>query len=67
MSEQRAAGPLGADVAVTHILVVTDPARSRDFWINVLGAEPPDSGGRHRGADDRGPWVRANSGPRPRR
>ena len=34
------AGPLGADVAVTHILVVTDPARSRDFWVDVLGAEP---------------------------
>jgi catechol 2,3-dioxygenase-like lactoylglutathione lyase family enzyme len=32
-------GPLGADVAVTHILVVADPARSRDFWVGVLGAE----------------------------
>ena len=32
-------GPLGADVAVTHILVVADPARSRDFWVDVLGAE----------------------------
>ena len=32
-------GPLGSDVAVTHILVVTDPVRSRDFWIQVLGAE----------------------------
>jgi catechol 2,3-dioxygenase-like lactoylglutathione lyase family enzyme len=32
-------GPLGPDVAVTHILVVSDPAVSRDFWINVLGAE----------------------------
>jgi catechol 2,3-dioxygenase-like lactoylglutathione lyase family enzyme len=31
-------GPLGADVAVTHILVVADPAASRDFWVNVLGA-----------------------------
>jgi catechol 2,3-dioxygenase-like lactoylglutathione lyase family enzyme len=31
--------PLGADVAVTHILVVADPARSRDFWVGVLGAE----------------------------
>jgi catechol 2,3-dioxygenase-like lactoylglutathione lyase family enzyme len=39
MTEQQPAGPLGADVAVTHILVVTDPARSRDFWVNVLGAE----------------------------
>jgi len=37
--EQQASGPLGADVAVTHILVVDDPARSRDFWVNVLGAE----------------------------
>jgi catechol 2,3-dioxygenase-like lactoylglutathione lyase family enzyme len=37
--QQTAAGPLGADVAVTHILVVTDPARSRDFWVDVLGAE----------------------------
>jgi catechol 2,3-dioxygenase-like lactoylglutathione lyase family enzyme len=26
-------------VAVTHILVVADPARSRDFWVGVLGAE----------------------------
>ena len=33
-------GPLGAGVAVTHILVVADPAASRDFWVNVLGAEP---------------------------
>jgi catechol 2,3-dioxygenase-like lactoylglutathione lyase family enzyme len=32
-------GPLGPDVAVTHILVVSDPAVSRDFWINVLRAE----------------------------
>ena len=32
-------GPLGADVAMTHILVVADPARSRNFWIDVLGAE----------------------------
>jgi catechol 2,3-dioxygenase-like lactoylglutathione lyase family enzyme len=31
--------PLGAEVAVTHILVVADPAASRDFWINVIGAE----------------------------
>jgi catechol 2,3-dioxygenase-like lactoylglutathione lyase family enzyme len=35
----RQSGPLGTDVAVTHILVVTDLARSRDFWIDVLGAE----------------------------
>ena len=33
-------GPLGADVAVTHILVVADPAASGDFWVDVLGAEP---------------------------
>lgn len=32
-------GPLGADVALTHILVVTDPLRSRDFWMNILGAQ----------------------------
>lgn len=32
-------GPFDADVAVTHILVVSDPARSRDFWVDVLGAE----------------------------
>ena len=38
-TEQPPAGPLGADVAVTHILVVADPARSRDFWVDVLGAE----------------------------
>ena len=31
--------PWGADVAVTHILVVSDLARSRDFWVGVLGAE----------------------------
>jgi catechol 2,3-dioxygenase-like lactoylglutathione lyase family enzyme len=37
--EQQATDPLGADVAVTHILVVSDPVRSRDFWVNVLGAE----------------------------
>jgi catechol 2,3-dioxygenase-like lactoylglutathione lyase family enzyme len=37
--EQQATNPLGADVAVTHILVAGDPARSRDFWVNVLGAE----------------------------
>jgi catechol 2,3-dioxygenase-like lactoylglutathione lyase family enzyme len=38
-TDQPPAGPLGADVAVTHILVVADPARSRDFWVDVLGAE----------------------------
>jgi len=32
-------GPLGPGVAVTQILVVTDPAVSRDFWVGVLGAE----------------------------
>ena len=31
--------PLGAGVEVTHILVVADPAQSRDFWVDVLGAE----------------------------
>ena len=39
MEQQQQAGPLGPGVAVTHILVVADPARSRDFWVNVLGAE----------------------------
>ncbi len=39
MVNQEPLGPLGPDVAVTHILVVTDPARSRDFWVDVLGAE----------------------------
>ena len=39
MDQQRPPGPLGADAAVTHILVVTDLARSRDFWVGVLGAE----------------------------
>jgi catechol 2,3-dioxygenase-like lactoylglutathione lyase family enzyme len=31
--------PFDPDVAVTHILVVSDPARSRAFWTDVLGAE----------------------------
>ncbi len=39
MKQPPPAGPLGADVAVTHILVVANPARSRDFWVDVLGAE----------------------------
>ena len=39
MTQQPLAGPLGTGVAVTHILVVADPARSRDFWVDVLGAE----------------------------
>jgi catechol 2,3-dioxygenase-like lactoylglutathione lyase family enzyme/uncharacterized protein YciI len=38
-STEALAGPLGTDVAVTHILVVSDPARARDFWVDVLGAE----------------------------
>ena len=29
MTNQQQVGPLGPDVAVTHILVVTDPARDR--------------------------------------
>jgi len=37
--EQQQVSPFGPDVAVTHILVVADPARSRDFWVEVLGAE----------------------------
>lgn len=32
-------GPFDADVAVTHILVVSDVSRARDFWVGVLGAE----------------------------
>ena len=39
MMTQQPVGPLGGDVAVTHILVVADPARSREFWVDVLGAE----------------------------
>ena len=39
MTQQSAGGPPGTDVAVTHILVVADPARSRDFWVDVLGAD----------------------------
>jgi catechol 2,3-dioxygenase-like lactoylglutathione lyase family enzyme len=39
MMTHQAAGPFGSDVAVTHILVAADPARSRDFWVDVLGAE----------------------------
>ena len=39
MANQQPQGPLGPDAAVTHILVVTDPARSRDFRVDVLGAE----------------------------
>ena len=39
MKQQPPAGPLGSGVAVTHILVVADPARSRDFWVDVLGAD----------------------------
>jgi catechol 2,3-dioxygenase-like lactoylglutathione lyase family enzyme len=39
VTEQPPAGELRPDIAVTHILVVADPARSRDFWVNVLGAE----------------------------
>jgi catechol 2,3-dioxygenase-like lactoylglutathione lyase family enzyme len=35
VNRQQPSSPLGADVAVTHILVVTDPARSRDFWVGV--------------------------------
>jgi catechol 2,3-dioxygenase-like lactoylglutathione lyase family enzyme len=39
MANQQPPGPLGPDVAVTHILVVADPARSREFWVDILGAE----------------------------
>ena len=37
---QPPASPWGTEVAVTHILVVADPGRSRDYWVDVLGAEP---------------------------
>jgi catechol 2,3-dioxygenase-like lactoylglutathione lyase family enzyme len=40
-------GPLGADVAVTQILVVADPAAARNFWVDVLGAELYREYGRH--------------------
>jgi lactoylglutathione lyase len=39
MADQQAPDPLGPGVALTHILVVTDAARSRDFWVDVLSAE----------------------------
>ncbi len=39
MEQQPLVSPFGDDVAVTQILVVTDPAHSRDFWVDVLGAE----------------------------
>jgi catechol 2,3-dioxygenase-like lactoylglutathione lyase family enzyme len=35
----RKASPLGPDIAVTHILVVTDPEASARFWTDVLDAE----------------------------
>ncbi len=36
---EQQVSPFGPDVAVTHILVVADTTRSRDFWVEVLGAE----------------------------
>ena len=39
MEQQPFVTPFGPDVAVTQILVVSDAARSRDFWVEVLGAE----------------------------
>ena len=30
---------LGADVALTHILVVADIDRSRTFWVDIVGAD----------------------------
>src|ERR1700729_3807978 len=54
----RQSGPLGTDVAVTHILVVTDLARSRDFWIDVLGAELyREYGGTSGGPKLAGAWL----------
>lgn len=32
-------GHLGHDLGRQHMLVVTDPARARDFWADVMGAE----------------------------
>ena len=39
MESGEQVSPLGRDVAATHILVVSDPVRSRDFWMQVMGAE----------------------------
>jgi catechol 2,3-dioxygenase-like lactoylglutathione lyase family enzyme len=36
----RQDSPLGPDIAVTHILVASDPSASARFWTDVLGAEP---------------------------
>lgn len=36
---EQSDSPFGPEVAVTHILVVADPVASRDFWVDVLGAE----------------------------
>ena len=46
MAQQPAANALGTDIAVTHILVVADPVRSRDFWVDVLARGVPRDGGR---------------------
>src|ERR1700749_3825678 len=63
MMTYQTAGPLGADVAVTHILVVADPARSRDFWVDVLGAELyREYGGTSVVLRFAGPWLRLGSG-----
>jgi catechol 2,3-dioxygenase-like lactoylglutathione lyase family enzyme len=39
VNRQQPSSLLGAGVAVTDILVVAGPARSRDFRVGVLGAE----------------------------
>jgi catechol 2,3-dioxygenase-like lactoylglutathione lyase family enzyme len=39
VSDRPGDSPFDPEVAVTHILVVSDPTQSRDFWVNVLGAE----------------------------
>ena len=63
MEQQLPTGPLGTDVAVTHILVVTDPVRSREFWVGVLGAELcREYGGTSVGLRFAGTWLLLVSG-----
>ena len=68
VNRQPPSSPLGTDVAVTHILVVTDPARSRDFWVDVLGAELyREYGGTSVVLRFAGTWLLLVSGGRPDR
>ena len=63
MEQELSTGPLGTDVAVTHILVVADPARSREFWVGVLGAELcREYGGTSVGLRFAGTWLLLVSG-----